>query len=102
MVAGLKRDWRSAKLSAADQAMLSYAEKLTLNPSAMTKADLDMLSQHFSEEQAFDVVVIVCFFNFMDRIADAFGVELDPILAHLAQASTEGEALADFSARSRG
>jgi hypothetical protein len=29
-VAQLKRDWRNAKLSNADRAMLEYAEKLTV------------------------------------------------------------------------
>jgi len=37
LVAQLKRDWRTAKLSDADRAMLAFAEKLTVNPSSMTK-----------------------------------------------------------------
>jgi hypothetical protein len=68
LVAQLKRDWRSAKLSEANRSMLEYAEKLTVKPSAMTKTDLDGLRQHFSEEQAFDIVIIACLFNFMDRL----------------------------------
>ncbi|MGO9451580.1 MAG: carboxymuconolactone decarboxylase family protein [Candidatus Binataceae bacterium] len=81
--------------------MLSYAEKLTRNPSAMTKADLDDLRRHFTEDQAFDIVIIACLFNFMDRIADAFGVELDSILSQLAASSPEGEALPEVAARTR-
>jgi alkylhydroperoxidase family enzyme len=100
-VAQLKGDWRSAKLGAADRAMLAYAEKLTLNPSAMNKKDLDGLREHFSEERTFDIVIIACLFNFMDRIADAFGVELDPILSKLARSSPEGEALTDVAASTR-
>lgn len=100
-MAQLKRDWRSAKLSEANRAMLEYAEKLTVKPSAMTKADLDGLRQHFSEEQAFDIVIIACLFNFMDRLADAFGVELDPILSRLARSSPEGEALEEVAASTR-
>jgi alkylhydroperoxidase family enzyme len=83
------------------RAMLAYAEKLTVNPSAMTKKDLDGLREHFSEDQAFDIVIIACLFNFMDRIADAFGVELDPILSQLARLSPEGEALAEVAASTR-
>jgi alkylhydroperoxidase family enzyme len=101
LVAELKGDWQCARLGDADRAMLAYAEKLTLNPSAMTKKDLDALREHFSEEQAFDIVIIACLFNFMDRIADAFGVELDPILSQLARSSPEGEALAEVAASTR-
>ncbi len=61
----------------ADLAMLEYVEKLTVNPSQMTKGDLDGLRRHFSEEQCYDIVLIASLFNFIDRIADAFGVELD-------------------------
>jgi len=81
--------------------MLSYSEKLTLNPSAMTKADLDGLRVHFSEEQAFDIVIIACLFNFMDRLADAFGVELDPMLAQMAKNAPDGEAIPELSAQTR-
>jgi len=77
------------------------AEKLTVDPSAMTKADLDGLRQWFGEEQAFDIVIIACLFNFMDRLADALGVELDPILSRLARSSQEGEALAEVAASTR-
>jgi alkylhydroperoxidase family enzyme len=41
---------------------------------------LDGLRRHFFEEQVYDIIVITCLFNFMDRAADAFGVELDPVL----------------------
>jgi alkylhydroperoxidase family enzyme len=88
-------------LNIGDRAMLEYAEKLTLNPSAMTKKDFDSLRAHFSEEQAFDIVIITCLFNFMDRIADAFGVELDPILSQIAGMSPEGEALTEVAAKTR-
>lgn len=101
LVAQVKRDWRSAPLSEADRAMLGYAEKLTLNPSAMTRADLDELRRHFSERQAFDIVLIACLFNYMDRIADALGVELDPIMKRLAASAPEGEALEQLAAQHR-
>lgn len=81
--------------------MLAYAEKLTVSPAGLTRADLDDLRRHFSEEQAFDIVVIASLFNFMDRIADAFGVELDPILAQLARSSPDGEALPEVAAPRR-
>ena len=78
--------------------MLAYAEKLTLNPSALTKGDLDELRRYFSEHQVYDIVVIASLFNFIDRIADAFGVELDSSTQRLAEAAPEGEALREFAA----
>jgi alkylhydroperoxidase family enzyme len=101
LVATLKRDWRSATLSEADRAMLAYAEKLTVNPSQMTKGDLDGLRRHFSEEQSYDIVLIASLFNFIDRIADAFGVELDAFTKHMAGAAPEGEALKERAASER-
>jgi hypothetical protein len=82
--------------------MLAYAEKLTVNPSALTRADLEEVKKYFSEQQTFDIVVIAALFNFMDRIADAFGVELDAILAQMASSSPEGEALREVAAPVRG
>lgn len=37
----------------------------------------------------------------MDRIADALGVELDPIMKQLPAAAPEGEALKEFAAHER-
>jgi alkylhydroperoxidase family enzyme len=81
--------------------MLEYAEKLTVAPSSMTKADLDGLRAHFTEEQAFDIVMVACLFNFMDRVADAFGVELDDGLKRLVATTPDGEALKDVAATAR-
>jgi hypothetical protein len=101
LVGAIKSDWRSAPLGEAYRAMLEYAEKLTRTPSALTRADLDGLRRHFSEEQVYDIVVIACLFNFMDRAADAFGVELDPMLLQLARSAPDGEALGDVAAAKR-
>ena len=81
--------------------MLGYAEKLTLNAAALTKTDLDQLRRYFSEQQVYDIVLIASMFNFIDRIADAFGVELDSFTQRTATAAPEGEALKEFAAAQR-
>jgi uncharacterized protein YciW len=81
--------------------MLAYAEKLTLSPSSMTLEDLEGLRAHFSEEQALDIVTIASLFNFIDRVADALGVELDPMMKQMAQAAPDGEALTEVAAPMR-
>jgi hypothetical protein len=101
LVGAIKNDWRRAPLGEADRTMLEYVEKLTRTPSAMTRADLEDLRRYFSEAQVYDIVVITCLFNFMDRAADAFGVELDPMLLQLARSAPDGEALGDLAASRR-
>ncbi|MGH7986566.1 MAG: carboxymuconolactone decarboxylase family protein [Candidatus Binataceae bacterium] len=64
--------------------MIDFALKLTREPSSAKRDDLETLRQHgFSDEQAIDVVLITCTFNFMDRLADGLGVELDPQMQRL-------------------
>ena len=64
--------------SAADQAMLAYAVKLTVTPSQMTREDVERLSEHgFNEQAIHDVCAIASYFAFANRIADGLGVELE-------------------------
>ena len=81
--------------------MLAYAEKLTLSPSSMMQEDLEGLRAHFSEEQALDIVTIASLFNFIDRVADGLGVELDSMMKQMAAASPDGEALTEVAAPMR-
>jgi uncharacterized peroxidase-related enzyme len=73
-------------LEPADRVMLEFAEKLTRTPAEMKKEDIERLKEHgFSEEAVVDIVLITCMFNFMDRLADGLGVELDPALRMFAE-----------------
>ncbi len=66
-------------LDAQTRTMVEYARKLTLAPSSMEESDLDGLrASGLSEEQVLDVVLITCLFNFMTRLADGLGVEVEP------------------------
>jgi len=52
------------------------AEKLTLTPAAMTPADLDDLRSHgFADRAIHDAVQVISYFNYINRLADALGVE---------------------------
>ncbi len=64
--------------------MLNYAEKITVSPSSMTLDDLNDLRAHYSEEQTLDIVTIASLFNFIDRVADGLGVELDSMMKQMA------------------
>ena len=72
----IARDWRQASLSEADQALCAFAEKLTRTPHAMTSADLDVLrSFGFDDCAIHDAVQVIAYFNYINRVADALGVE---------------------------
>lgn len=81
--------------------MLAYAEQITVSPSSMMLDDLNELRAHFSEEQVLDIVTIASLFNFIDRVADGLGVELDPMMRQMAANAPEGEALKEVAAPMR-
>ena len=61
--------------------MLTFAEKITLQSSTITRADIDELRRAgLSDEEIFDLGMTACFVNHMDRVADFLGVEDDSLL----------------------
>ena len=81
LVRQIKTDFRSANLDATTRAILEFAERVTLAAYTVRPSDLDLLRSHgLDDETIFDVVEIVGFFNSINRIADALGVELEDSL----------------------
>ena len=75
-VHAVARDWRSAPLNEQDKALCAFAEKLTHPPSIMSPADLDVLRSNGLDDRAIhDATQVVSYFNYINRIADALGVE---------------------------
>ena len=59
--------------------MLEYVVKATMHPNQMTPADLAVLRSHnFSDEDILDIVHIMAYFNYINRVADCLGVEPEP------------------------
>ncbi len=72
-------DWRGAPLDPVDSALCAYAEKLTRMPAAMTEADLQPLRAAGLDDPAIHhAVQVIAYFNYINRIADAVHVELEP------------------------
>ena len=72
-------DWRQAALEPPTRTLLEYAEKVTLTPAECTAEDLDKLRHvGYSDEQIHDAVQVIAYFNYINRIADALGVDPEP------------------------
>jgi uncharacterized peroxidase-related enzyme len=76
LAAHLKHDWRSAHLSAADQALCTWAEKLTLKVDSMGPEDVrELENQGFSQVAISDAAQVIAYFNYINRIAEGLGVD---------------------------
>jgi uncharacterized peroxidase-related enzyme len=65
-------DWRRAGLDQRREAICAYAEKLTLRPLDVTRADLDsLLDAGLTLEDAWDVAEITAMYNLTNRMAMA-------------------------------
>lgn len=74
----IAEDYRRAGLDPADVAMLEYAEKLTARPSEVGPEDVQGLRRHgFGERQILDVVLVTAYRNFVARVADGLGLDLE-------------------------
>lgn len=67
-------NWRHAGLDDRRRAICSYAEKLTVAPHTVERADLESLSDAgLSDEDIWDVVEIAAMYAFTNRISSAMG-----------------------------
>lgn len=59
-------------------ALCRYALKLTLEPSRMTESDVDALrAAGFDDRAIIDVNQVTSYFNYVNRVVDGLGVELE-------------------------
>lgn len=72
-------DWRRADLDPADRALCVYAEKLTRAPGEMEESDVAVLrAAGFDDVAIHDAIQVISYFNYVNRVADAVHVELEP------------------------
>ena len=58
--------------------MLTFAVKLTKTPAAMVDADVEALrSAGFSDRDILDIVEVVGYYAYANRIADGLGIETE-------------------------
>ena len=73
----IMHDYTQADLDDQPRGMLDFAVNLTKNPSGNKKADIERLRNlGLDDQQILSTVLITCNFNFMTRLADGLGVEV--------------------------
>jgi uncharacterized peroxidase-related enzyme len=80
-IAALAADHTSVELADADRAVVDYAAKLTKDPAAMTKADVDALRKAgFDDLAILDINAQCAHLNYVNRVANGLGIHtiVDP------------------------
>jgi uncharacterized peroxidase-related enzyme len=78
LVEAVKRDPDGADLPPRERAMVDYALKLTRTPWAMRPTDVASLrAQGFDDLGLLHIVAFTGWFNYINRMADGLGIELD-------------------------
>ena len=74
----LMNDYRQLELDTRLKTMLDFAWKLTLHPQQIMEDDLTPLRKvGLKDEDILDLVLVVGYFNFVNRLALALGVDFD-------------------------
>jgi len=75
----VKENYEFAKLSPRQKALSKFAELVTRTPSAVRAQDLETLRRHgLTDRDILDVVEVVSYFNYINRVADALGIDPEP------------------------
>ena len=91
----LQNDWREAKLTEAEFAMLEYAEKLTVAPAMMEQKDIQALRNvGWNDRDILDIALASAYFNFRVRMVDGLGLEVSDQAAERATSARERAAVA--------
>ena len=78
-------NWRAARLTARERAMLAFAHKLTAEPWAVEEDDrADLRKAGFSDRDIWDIAAVTAFFNMSNRVASA--TDMRPNTAYHRQA----------------
>lgn len=74
----IEEDWESAGLTEERVQMLRFAEKLTLEPAAMTEDDVKALREvGFSDLDILHIVEVTAYYAYANRVADGLGIPLE-------------------------
>ena len=72
-------DYRAAALEPRERALCDFAVKSTRAPATVSAADVEALRSHGLDDAAIhDAIQVIGYFNYINRIADAVGIEDEP------------------------
>jgi uncharacterized peroxidase-related enzyme len=75
----LVSEWRSVPLDPREGAICDFAEALTRAPGHVRERDLAPLRAAGLDDAAIsDVVQVVAYFNYVNRVADGLGIDPEP------------------------
>jgi uncharacterized peroxidase-related enzyme len=78
LVKSLKEDYQKVSLDVKERAILDYAVKLTKNPHSVTDKDVEVLKEiGCSDTEILDICQITSYINFVNRMAEGLGVQLE-------------------------
>jgi uncharacterized peroxidase-related enzyme len=79
LIEQVKHDYLHAKLPPRSKALAKFADLVTRRPSAVRKKDVDSLRRHgLSDRDILDAVEVIAYFNYINRVADALGIDPEP------------------------
>ncbi|MDE0937882.1 MAG: hypothetical protein OSA89_18380 [Mariniblastus sp.] len=71
-------DYRNCNFSDVDTALCEYAIELTCRPAGMSQASVERLREvGLSDDQVTIATQVISYFNYINRIADGLGVDLE-------------------------
>jgi alkylhydroperoxidase family enzyme len=71
-------DWRTVELDTPTKELLRYADRLTRQPGAMGPEDVERLrAAGWTDRAVHDATQVCGYFNYINRIADGLGVEME-------------------------
>lgn len=74
----LTGDYKKAAVSDLDRLILAYAEKITREAHTIDQAYIDSLKVNgLDDRMLHDIVQSTAYFNYVNRLADGLGVELE-------------------------
>jgi uncharacterized peroxidase-related enzyme len=75
LVAAIRKDYRTAPITAGDRVMLDYVWQVTRDATRITPAHHDALrNAGFDDRGILQITLIAAWFNYINRVADALGV----------------------------
>ena len=78
LVHKIASDWKQANLSAENHALCAFAVKLTRSPETMSEQDVvDLRDLGLCDPSIHDATQVISYFNYINRVADSLGVDLE-------------------------